>query len=475
MSADVVVVGAGCAGLCAAVEAAEQGLKVVVLEKLAGSLLSSTAASGGYFAFVDTDLQRKQRILDSDAAFRKDMEMSGGGKSDPALVELYLAQQLDTYYWFQEHGVVFWHVDMGIGMNVPRCHATDAQRVLEVLTRAARRLGVSIEYNWPVAKLVRDGSGLLAQGPGGASVKARHGIILATGGFSRNPSLLGRFVPGLERVRIVDGGLGATGDGLLMSEALGADVSRMEGVKPNFFSYAFREARQGAPDRFQHETPVGMVYHVGGILVTQAGRRYVREDLNAKDIAMATLKLDEAMSWGIYDESVRRRVLEEKTIYINPLAMAKSHRADTLDELARLAGLPADALAETVRSYNANCRAGQPDPLGRVHLTARIGVPFALEEPPFYAFPTAPNMATTFGGVSINTEVQVVDGNGDPIPGLYACGEIVGGFHGVNFMTGAGLGQAAIFGRVAARSIASGSTLATTGRWGSQDSNRENS
>jgi fumarate reductase flavoprotein subunit len=161
------------------------------------------------------------------------------------------------------------------------------------------------------------------------------------------------------------------------------------------------------------------------------------------------------MSWGIYDESVRRRVLEEKTIYINPLAMAKSLRADTLEELARLAGLPADALAETVQSYNANCRASRPDPLGRAHLTARIGTPFPLVEPPFYAFPTAPNMATTFGGVRINTDVQVVGRNGEPIAGLYACGEIVGGFHGVSFMTGAGLGQAAIFGRTAARTIAS--------------------
>ena len=463
-SADVVVVGAGCAGLCAAVEAAEQGLKVVVLEKLSSSLLSSTAASGGYFAFVDTDLQRKQRVLDSADAFRKDMEMSGGGKSDPALVELYLAHQLDTYYWLQERGVIFWHVEMGIGMNVPRCHATDPQRVLEVLARGARRQDVAIEYDWPVTGLDRSGSGLRVRGAGGASVSASRGVILATGGFSRNPALLGRFVPGLERVRIVDGGLGATGDGILMAEALGADLDSMEGVKPNFFSYAFREAREGAPDRFQHETPVGMVYHVGGILVTQAARRYVREDLNAKDIAMATLKLPEAMSWGIYDESVRRRVLAEKTIYINPLAMAKSLRADTLEELARLAGLPADALIETVRSYNANCRSGAPDPLGRAHLTARVGTPFPLEEPPFFAFPTAPNMATTFSGVRINSNVQVVDRNGEPIPALYACGEIVGGFHGVSFMTGAGLGQAATFGRVAARAIASGNSPAPTSR-----------
>lgn len=463
-TADVVVVGAGCAGLCAAVEAAEQGLKVVVVEKLASSLLSSTAASGGYFAFVDTDLQRRQRVLDSAEAFRKDMEMSGGGKSDPALVELYLSEQLDTYYWLQEHGVNFWQVDMGIGMNVPRCHATDPQRVLEVLTRAARRRGVSIEYNWPVSRLVREARGLLAQGPGNASVKAGRGVVLATGGFSRNPKLLGRFVPGLERVRIVDGGVGATGDGLVMAEALGADLASMEGVKPNFFSYAFREAREDAPDRFQHEMPVGMVYHVGGILVTQAGRRYVREDLNAKDVAMATLKLPEAMAWGIFDESVRRRVESEKTIYINPLAMAKSLRADTLEELARAAGLPADALVDTVRGYNASCRSGQPDPLGRTHLTARIGTPFPLDERPFYAFPTAPNMATTFSGVRINTDVQVVDRNGDSIPGLYACGEIVGGFHGVNFMTGAGLGQAAIFARVAARIIANGDTRSPASR-----------
>ena len=80
---DVVVIGAGCAGLCAALEGVTQGLNVAVVEKLGNSLLSSTAASGGYFAFIDTDLQRKQRIVDSPSAFRQDMQMAGGGKSDP--------------------------------------------------------------------------------------------------------------------------------------------------------------------------------------------------------------------------------------------------------------------------------------------------------------------------------------------------------------------------------------------------------
>ena len=452
-TADVVVVGAGCAGLCSAVEAAERGLRVVVVEKLASSLLSSTLASGGYFAFVGTDLQRKQRILDSDAEFRADMLMSGKGHSDPALVDLYLANQLDTYYWLQEHNVVFWHVDRGIGMNVARCHATDPQRLLEVLTRAARRLGVAIDYNWPAGAIERGSHGLIVSGPDGQSVIARRAMILASGGFARSTSMLGRFVPGLERVALVDAGLGATGDGLAMAEALGAGLSSMECVKPNFYSYAFREKHEGAVDRFQHDTPVGMVYHLGGILVTQSGQRYVREDMNAKDIALVTLRLPEAMSWGIFDESVRRRAVAEKTIYINPSAMEKSLRADNLDDLARLAHIPAEPLKDTVQRYNASCRSEQLDPIGRKYETAQVGKPLPLEEPPFYAFPTAPNLATTFGGVRVNTHAQVVDGRGDPIEGLYACGEIVGGFHGVNFMTGAALGQAAVFGRVAARSV----------------------
>jgi fumarate reductase flavoprotein subunit len=429
-------------------------MKVALLEKLRSSLFSTTAASGGYFAFVDTDLQRKQHILDSDDAFRGDMAMSGGGKSDPALVERYLGGQLDTYYWLQEHGVIFWHVDMGIGMNTARCHATDPQRLLEVLTRAALRREVEILYGWPVERLERDGSSLRVHGPGGATLIARRGVILATGGFSRNPALLARFVPGLERVRLIDGGPGCTGDGLTMAEALGADLADMEGVKPNFYSYAFREERAAGPNRFQHDTPVGMVYHVGGILVTQSGRRYVREDLNAKDIALATLTLPEAMSWGIYDESVRLRAQSEKTIYINALAMEKSLKADSIEKLALLARIPSEALADTVQSYNDNCRSGRADPLGREHLTARVGIPVPLEQPPFYAFPTAPNMATTFGGLRINEHAQVIDRSGMPIRGLYACGELVGGFHGKSFMTGAGLGQAAVFGRIAAGHVA---------------------
>ncbi|MDB5533136.1 MAG: FAD-dependent oxidoreductase, partial [Hyphomicrobiales bacterium] len=239
--ADLIVVGAGCAGLCAAIEAAERGLRVIVCEKRGTSLQSSTAASGGYFAFIDTDLQRRDRIVDSDDTFRQDMERSGKGQSDPSLVDAYLKNQLDTYYWLQEHGVTFWDVDIGIGMNVPRCHATDSQRLLEVLTRSAKRLGVSICYHFPVGDIERDGSGFKVSGPDGITLRAERAIIFASGGFSRNPAMLGRFVPGLERLQMVDGGLGCMGDGIVMAEKLGASLSSMECVKPNFYSYALRD------------------------------------------------------------------------------------------------------------------------------------------------------------------------------------------------------------------------------------------
>ena len=452
--ADVIVVGAGCAGLCAAVEAAERGLSVIVCEKRGTSLESSTAASGGYFAFIDTDLQRRDRIVDSDDTFRQDMERSGKGQSDPALVDAYLKHQLDTYYWLQEHGITFWDVDIGIGMNVPRCHATDSQRLLEVLMRSARRLGVSLCYHFPVGDIERDGSAFKVSGPDGLSLRAERAIILASGGFSRNPAMLGRFVPGLERLQIVDGGLGCMGDGIVMAEKLGASLSSMECVKPNFYSYALRDGTKEKMDRFHHDTPVGMVYHLGGILVTSKGERYVREDMNAKDIALVTLRLPDVMAWGIFDETVRQRAQTEKTIYINPAAMAKAVSAQTLPELAALAGLPVDPFVRTVEQYNADCAAGAPDKMGRVHETALLGKPFALNAPPFYAFPTAPNQATTFGGVRVNPRTQIIDDKGDPLPGLYACGEIVGGFHGLNFVTGTALAQAAIFGRIAAKTIA---------------------
>jgi fumarate reductase flavoprotein subunit len=453
-AADVVVVGAGCGGLSAAVEAAEQGLSVVVLEKLASSLGSSTAASGGYFAFVDTDLQRRQHVLDTDGAFRADMHRDDTGQSDPELVDLYLANQLDTYYWLLEHNVVFWQADMGIGMNIPRCHATDPQRLIEVLIRAARRQRVTIFYGAAVEKVEPAEQGYVLTTRSGACMRAAKGIVLATGGFSRNPAMLGRFSPGLERIRLVDGGLGSMGDGITLAEGLGASLSHMQCIKPNFYSYAVREQQQGTMDRFQHETPVCMVYHLGGILVTQQGKRFIREDMNAKDIARIVLKLPEVMAWGIYDESVRRRALQEKTIYLNPAAMEKSAKANNLADLAKLAGIPDAPFVSTVEAYNANCIEGRPDPLGRRHLTAQVGEPFALVEPPFYAFPTAPNIATTFGGLRINSDAQVLHRDGSPIAGLYACGEIVGGFHGANFVTGTALAQAAIFGRVAAMRIA---------------------
>lgn len=450
--AQVVVVGAGCAGLCAAVEAAERGLSVMLVEKLADSMLSSTFASGGYFAFVNTDLQRRQRIADDPARFRSDMELKGA-PSEPALMERYLEEQIDTYYWLQDHGVQFSHVDMGIGMNVARCHATDPQRLLEVLTRAARRLGVSFRYNWPALRLDPEPHGLRVTNDSGDSLLATAAVILASGGFARNQAMLARLVPGLERVSLIDAGRGVTGDGIVMAEALGADLSSMECVRPNFYSYAFRERNLTGVDRFQHDTPVGMVYHLGGVLVTQHGARYVREDANAKDIAIATLRLPEAFSWCVFDEKIRRRALAEKTIYINPSALEKAVRADDLEQLARLAQMAPDALQSSMRSYNENCRLGAPDPLGRQYQTAQVDRPVPIEEPPFYAFPIAPNLATTFGGLKVSANAEVLDKEGLPVPGLFACGETIGGFHGLNFMTGAGLGQAAVFGRVAAQTV----------------------
>jgi len=200
-----------------------------------------------------------------------------------------------------------------------------------------------------------------------------------------------------------------------------------------------------------------LAYYRGGIVVNSAGERFVDESKSYKAIGKASMDQAGARGFQIFDQKVMDlSVRSPKTLdFQRAFDLGRVTAADTIVELAERIGIDPQALARTVSEYNDGIRQ-QRDRFGRRHLSNQVGEAFPLEHPRYYAYATVPYMATTYAGIKVDRRMRVVDVWGKPIDGLYAAGEIIGGAHGRGYMTGASLGKALIFGRVAAWSAISG-------------------
>lgn len=237
--AEVVVIGGGLAGHCAALELAAQGVEALLLEKQP-EIGGSTVLSGGSFAFAGTELQRSNGIEDSVAMLFDDLRRVGGFGNEERLVRVYVDNQLDTYHWLAEHGVVFEKVFLAAGHSVPRAHSRNPRVVLETLAAAAQASGrVSTRTRAAVRRLVRTSSdgpveGVVVDVEGRQrAIRALRGVILASGGFSRNDDLLKLFAP-TQAGAMRAGGPGNVGDGLRMAWRLGAGMRDMGYIKGTF-------------------------------------------------------------------------------------------------------------------------------------------------------------------------------------------------------------------------------------------------
>ena len=224
---DVLVLGAGQAGLTAALAAAQSGARVLILEKR-DIIGGSTAMSSGLTAYAGTDEQAAMGVEDSIESLRQDILTTGQHKNDPALVDAYCREQLTTYRWLKGLGVQYGHVHAASGQSVPRSHSTDPGTMVDTLLRRAEELGVVLLHEVRALELMMDGDavvGVRAEIHGAIHEIPAGSVVLATGGFSRSPELLERFVP--QMAHAVHGGApGSEGDGLLMGWRIGADFKR---------------------------------------------------------------------------------------------------------------------------------------------------------------------------------------------------------------------------------------------------------
>jgi urocanate reductase len=453
---DIVVVGYGGAGACAAITACEAGAEVLILEKLkAGG--GNTAICGGVIYAGGTSVQKANNIFDTaDKLFQHFLNV-GKAFIDPVLARIAADMSAKNIDWMIQLGAKF-AAPVVSGAEVPagsdpiaRVHSTTYGKLsggaafYKVLADAVQAKGAQILLNTPVKQLIvnADGEviGVRAESEGREiAVKARKAVVLAAGGFSRNKEMLtaysrdGYYSPSL-------GVPGLTGDGIRMALALGADVTNMSKVVDNFgliFPGAERATYAGA----------------GGIVVNILAKRFVDETLFYDRKGIILLQQPESRAFSIFDEAYRKargsNIVPGFSARLDKeVAAGIIRKADSMRALAALIKVPPDTLEKTVRKWNEDVKAGADSDWGRKTLLDPILTP------PFYAYETLPVMFDTSGGVKVNTKSQVVNVWGKVIPRLYAAGVNMGGLVG-EFYPGSGsvLNGILTFGRIAGKNAA---------------------
>ena len=441
---DVIIVGAGMAGLCAALEAAEQGASVAILEK-PDSIGGSSLLSGCFMAFAATDFQKRLGIQDSTASLVEDLLTVGQYQNDEALVRAYGKHQLETYNWLVSHGIQFQDCQAASGHSNPRGHTIRPKQAIYELKDQAIDKGAILKLNSPVNRLIVQQDkvmGVVYEQIGEErECYANQGVILTSGGFSQSDEMLHLYAPHLDQtIRL--GGSGNQGDGIKLAASVGGwliDFPYLKGT------YGFHPESTNERKRQAH------TFYKGGIIVNEEGNRFVNESVSYKLLGDAALQ-QKQRTFQIFDQGVMNESVKDDALYDFDLLYSENLivKADTLEELAQLLKLPTENLIQTVTSYNENITRGK-DLFGRTTLTHTFGQPKPIQQAPFYAMETVLAMLATYAGVRVNERAEVLNPFKQVISGLYAAGEIVGGFHGAGYMTGSSLGKAAIFGRIAAK------------------------
>ena len=457
LSTDVVIIGAGGAGLGAAVTAVKDtSLKVIVLEKqpIVGG---SSTICGGAWAVAGTEDQAAKGIKDSPELFFQDMMKTGKGRNNPELVKAYIATGKVFYDFItKELGVKRIGLSAVAGMSVPRAHEFHPSDVVQALYNYVKERKVNIMMNTAAERLVWDAQnecigGVRAKRNGKTIfIQAKKAVLIASGGFARNPKLLEKFVPPMAKAD-AEGGLGNTGDGMLMAQAYGADVLDTQYIKA---TYGYRLDKSYGPQTCH-------AYYGGAILINKDCKRFVNESLSYKLLADASLEQPGALSYEVFDEPVRQRRMKARFVekgLLEPLNDGKEvpycFRGNTIEEVAKKAGLDPKAVKETVDRYNANVAKGVDPDFGRTSLTSGFGKPEKIETAPFFIYPAKPRLIATYCGLKIDPRARVIDVYGEPIPHLYAAGEVTGGVHGAAYMSGTAWSKAYGFGRLAILDIA---------------------
>ena len=471
---DVIVVGAGNAGMCAAHAARERGCDVLVLEK------ADPAWSGGNSRFtagamrlVHDGVDDLRAVLDDDdrlaatdldaytaGDFLADMRRVTLGRGDEAMARILVDDSGPAVRWMHERGLRFrlmyerqsYDVDGrhrfwgGLAVGV----TGGGDGLIAQHRAAAERSGIEVRHGAPIEDLLRDDNGAVAGVVVGRRELRAGAVVLAAGGFESNPQMRAAYLGPNWDVAKVRGTPHNTGEVLRAALAHGAQAyGHWSGC------HAIQWDAEAPPtgdleitNRYSRQSyPVGIVVNVNGERFLDEGadfRNYTYAKYGAE-----VLRQPEGIAVQIFD--ARSATMLRTIDYEAPGATRVD--ADTLGELAERLGIDGERLERTVREFNAAIRPAPFDPSikdGRGTegiAPAKSNWALAIEQPPFTAFPVTCGITFTFGGVRVDEQARVLDQGGRPLGGLYAAGEMVGGLFFHNYPGGSGLTAGAVYGR----------------------------
>ena len=444
---DVVVIGGGGAGLAAAVSAHENGANVIVLEKMP-RVGGNTIISGASYNAVDPKRQEAQGIEDSlDKHFQQTYE--GGDKlGDPELIKKLVDNAYPTIEWLEGMGMEFKDtLHTVLGGLWPRAHAPVEPLGTGFINTYMNYIEennseMEVLVNTEATELIMEDNkvvGVKAKSSDGELIlKANKGVIIASGGFGANVEMRDEYNKNwapLTNIKTTNHP-GATGDGLSMAKVVGANLIDMEQIQllpmgdPNTGSLS-GNIEQSVENR---------------IFVNKDGNRFVDEGARRDVMTKALFEQEDSFMWVILDShsyptgDVRNHFNESIDELVEE---GRAFKADTLEELATQIGISPENLVEAVNKFNDSVEAGKADEFGRTLYQHKI------DTAPFYAGARVPTVHHTMGGIQINVNTEVLDTDGNIIPGLYAAGEVTGGIHGTNRLGGNALADITVFGKIA--------------------------
>ncbi|WP_304425522.1 flavocytochrome c [uncultured Adlercreutzia sp.] len=432
-SFDAIIVGTGGAGLSAAIAAYDKGLSnIVILEKMAVNGGNTNFSSSGMNA-SETKFQKEQGIEDSNDLFAQETLDGGHNTGDEELVKFMCDNSAGAIDWLDSLGIKLDNITLTGGMSVIRCHRpTDGSAVgltlVPGLVAAVNERDIPIRMSCEATELVKDGDavvGIKVKEGGKAKTLNARAVILATGGLGANQEMVTKYRPDLAGY-VTTNQPGATGDGYTMAEAAGAELVQMDQIQIH--------------PTVEQETSTLVAEGVrggGAILVNAEGNRFFDEMSTRDKVSAAEQEQPGGFAWCVFDQQV----------YDNNKAIAKYDAAGIVQTGADVAALAeaievdAATLQATIDAYNAITTDGATDEFGRTEGCIAF-TPGAM-----YAIKVAPGIHHAMGGIRINANNEALDASGNPIPGLYAAGEVTGGIHGNNRIGGNAVCDIEVFGK----------------------------
>jgi len=439
---DVVVVGSGGAGLAAAIQACDEGAKVLIVEKMPSIGGNTIKASVGMNA-AETRFQKLKGINDSKELFYQETLKGGQFKNDTVLLKQFVEYAPQAIEWLAEHDIELSDITITGGMSIDRTHRpADCSAVgsflISGLVKNINKRHIDVMLDTAVTDIryvdgAVAGVELLNDENETLSVNAKS-VIVATGGFSANRDMVVKYRPELDGF-VTTNHQGATGGGIAILQKIGAGTVDMGEIQihptvEQSTSYLISEAIRGG----------------GAILVSQAGKRFFNEMETRDKVSAQIIGLPEKSAYVVFDEQVRMKNKAADEYIARGFVIS----ADSPRELASKLDMDFHAFLATLENYNLAV-----DKQDDVEFGRKTALRHPINQGPFYAIRIAPGVHHTMGGVTINTQGCVLDSQLQPLNGAYAAGEVVGGIHGGNRIGGNAVADIIIFGILAGRNAAS--------------------